>query len=222
MLRDPTPPKLRGPKANPVEVSRILDAAQEVFSRGGLGAASIRAIARQAGCDPALIYYRFKSKEDLFLTLVQRRLPPLAGELSALSDPADARNIRERLWDVLEAFYRHFGQDSGFRSLFRGQLVNGSMAVKNAVAAHLRPIILQVIRILEQGIARGEVRADLNPQQVAFFFGRMHMEILDLMPSVGHHLTDAQPGEALQDMRQAWLDFAMRAITAQPAPGSEA
>ena len=50
-----TRPKSRGPKPTKVDPDQLLDAAQAVFAEDGLRAASLRAIARRAGCDPALI-----------------------------------------------------------------------------------------------------------------------------------------------------------------------
>jgi AcrR family transcriptional regulator len=208
----------RGPRAQRVDHSRILDAAQEVFSREGLQTASIRAIARLAGCDPALIYYHFDNKEALFLALAHRRLPLIAEEMAALALPADPTPTRERLWKAFEIFHDHLGQDAGFRSLFRGQLIQGSDATKDALAALLRPITFQLVAILQQGQERGELRPDLDPRTAAFFIGRMHMEILDLVPTMGPRMKGLLDGQSLAAVRKAWLDFTWRAISATPVP----
>jgi AcrR family transcriptional regulator len=209
-----------GPRLQRVDTTRILDAAQAVFSRAGLQAASIRAIAGLAGCDPALIYYHFDSKEALFLALARRRLPPIGLEMAALADPKDGRPTRDRLWAALEIFHRHLGEDAGFRSVFRGQLIQGSEATKDEVAALLRPIVSQLLAILQQGQARGELREDLDPRTAAFFIGRMHMEILDLLPTMGPRMQGILQGQSLEQVRRAWLDFAWRAIAARA--GTEA
>ncbi len=208
--------KPRGPRPQRVDTSRILDAAQEVFSRDGLQAASLRAIARLAGCDPALIYYHFANKEALFLALAERRLPPIGAELALLAHPDDHRTTRDRLWLALEVFHEHLGGDSGFRGLFRGQMIAGSEETKDALAALLKPIAIRLVEILQQGMARGELRSDLDPRTAAFFIGRMHMEILDLVPTLGPRMTGVLTGQSLASVRQAWLEFAWRAISAQP------
>lgn len=204
----------RGPRTTKVAPPLILDAAQAVFSDRGMEGATVRAIARRAGCDPALIYYHYDSKEALFLALLDRRIPPVASALSRIAEASDGRGTRERLWAAFEAMHEHFGEDAGFRSLFRGQLVHGSEILKDAAAAQLRPVIGSFRAILEQGVARGELRADLDPATAAFFLGRMHMEILDLVPSMGHRLAGLPAQEGLATMRRAWLDFAWRAIAA--------
>lgn len=195
----------------------ILDAAQEVFSRSGLEGGSLRAIARRAGCDPALIYYHFANKEALFLALVDRRLPPLGADLERLAADPGPGNLETRLWAVLETFRRHLGEDLGFRTLLRGQVAQGTDSVRNAVEHHLRRIATPVSQILCQGMASGEVRKDLDPLLTTFFILRMHLEILDLFPSLGGRLTGMRGPRALEQARRTWLEFVLRAL-APPSP----
>ncbi len=62
---------------------QILDAALNVFARHGFHKATIKQIAREAGLkSPALIYWYFPSKADLFHAVVQR----LAGLFSHLTE----------------------------------------------------------------------------------------------------------------------------------------
>lgn len=207
----------RGPRPSRVVPPSILDAAQEVFSALGIEGATIRAIAKRAGCDPALIYYHYTSKEALFIALLDRRLPPVAEALVRLADATDHRGSKERIWAALETFHEHLGDDSGFRSLFRGQIIQGSEAIKDRMAQHLRPVIGAMRAILQQGMARGELRPDLDPTITAFFIGRMHMEILDLVPSMGSRIAGLPRTEGLATVRQAWLEFLWRAVAAEPA-----
>ena len=211
----------RGPRARKVSTAAILDAAQQAFSSQGLEGATVRAIARMAGCDPALIYYHYASKEALFLSLLERRLPPLAEDLVRISDPSDPRGTRDRIWAALETFHQHLGEDAGFRAVFRGQLIAGSDTIKDAVATRLRPIIGALRSILQQGVQRGELREDLDPTATAFFIGRMHMEILDLVPAMGPRLAGLPPHGSLHAIRRAWLDFAWRAIVLNPPSPQE-
>ena len=50
------------------EITRteILSAAEQEFARYGLAAARTRAIAAQTGVTKSMIFYHFKSKEDLY------------------------------------------------------------------------------------------------------------------------------------------------------------
>ena len=56
--------------------TRILDAAEELFAEKGFDAVSLRAIARRAGVDPALLHHYFGSKEGLFAGVLNRIINP--------------------------------------------------------------------------------------------------------------------------------------------------
>ena len=56
----------------------ILEAARDAFARDGFDGTSIRAVARAAGVDPALVHHFFSSKEDLFLAAVAVPVNPEA------------------------------------------------------------------------------------------------------------------------------------------------
>ena len=84
--------------------SSILDAARTAFAEKGYDKASIRAIAADAGVDPALVHHYFGTKEKLFLATMNAPINP--GELipQALQGPreeAGERLIRLALsvWD---------------------------------------------------------------------------------------------------------------------------
>ncbi|WP_338749180.1 TetR/AcrR family transcriptional regulator [Bacillus sp. FJAT-52991] len=51
---------------------QILQAAAQVFARRGMAAAKISDIAKEAGLSHGLVYHYFKSKEEIFTTLVKK------------------------------------------------------------------------------------------------------------------------------------------------------
>lgn len=54
----------------------ILDAARDSFGRSGYDATSLRAIARSAGVDPALVHHFFGSKEQVFTAAMALPVDP--------------------------------------------------------------------------------------------------------------------------------------------------
>lgn len=99
----------------------ILDASEELFARHGHDGVTLRAVARAAGVDLALISYYFGPKQQLFDTVFQRRAEILnENRLEAL---AAARYQREPvpLERIIEAYLRPLemaqeSDDDGWRN----------------------------------------------------------------------------------------------------------
>jgi AcrR family transcriptional regulator len=91
-------------RGSPDTREAILRAARETFADKGFDAASIRAIAAAAGCDPALVHHYFGSKEQLFLATVQAPVDPsqvIPGVVAGGREGAGERLVGTvlRIWD---------------------------------------------------------------------------------------------------------------------------
>jgi len=140
----------------------VLAAAREAFGMQGYGATSLRAVARTAGVDPALVLHFFGSKDGLFEAAVELPLDPVTvvqGLLAGDRDGLGERIVRTFLgvWDGTP------GQGPMLAML--------RSAVSHAeAAAMLRELLLRVILL---PVARGaggdnpERRAGLLASQVA-------------------------------------------------------
>jgi AcrR family transcriptional regulator len=73
----------------------ILDSAREQFAAKGYAAASVRAIARGAGVDPALVHHYFGTKEQVFVAAME--LPFQPGEMLPAALAGDPDGLGERL-----------------------------------------------------------------------------------------------------------------------------
>ncbi|MCA9502399.1 MAG: TetR/AcrR family transcriptional regulator [Myxococcota bacterium] len=79
---------------------RILEAATRLFADSDSGGASLRAIARAADVNPALLHYHFGGREALFEAAVRRALEPVQARRAAMMEglraapsPASARDL---------------------------------------------------------------------------------------------------------------------------------
>jgi AcrR family transcriptional regulator len=108
-----------GRRAGPTRTRQeILDAARAAFAASGYDSVSLRAIARQAGVDPALVHHFFDSKSDLFAAALELPVDPepfiaalLAGERDTLGERLVLALVE--LWDRPDGF-------QGFLGLIRG------------------------------------------------------------------------------------------------------
>lgn len=85
----------RGPRQDGVQAREaILDAAREQFAAQGFEGATMRAIARAAGVDPALVSYYFGSKSGLFVESLRLPVNPADAIDALLADGTDDLGVR--------------------------------------------------------------------------------------------------------------------------------
>ena len=96
----------------------ILDAAMEVFSRGGYHGSSIDQIAQAAGISKALIYEHFPSKRELHGSLLEAHVGELFGRLAASAEMGG--EPEDRLRRGLDTFFAFVEERrDAWRMLFR-------------------------------------------------------------------------------------------------------
>lgn len=76
---------------------RILDAAHELMLTLGLSRATTKEIAKAAGCSEAALYKYFASKEELFIRVLEERLPRLGPLLERLTAEPERHSLEENL-----------------------------------------------------------------------------------------------------------------------------
>jgi AcrR family transcriptional regulator len=69
--------------------TRIIHAAEHEFAERGYEAASLRAVARRAGVDPALVHHYFDDKADLFTATIKAPVRPDRLITTTLAGPRD-------------------------------------------------------------------------------------------------------------------------------------
>ena len=107
MEKQPKRRRLTREEAKAETRQALLDAAAEVFAEHGFHGASIDTVAEAAGYTKGAVYAHFRSKEDLYLELLNQHLrgdpPPWAAAIESgapLSEVAEA--LREQLPAALE------------------------------------------------------------------------------------------------------------------------
>lgn len=85
---------------------RILDAAEQIFAERGFDGASMRNITAHAKVNLSVVYYYFKSKEDLLLAVFQKYIRPQMDKQIAMLEEARkaAGTAPIALKQLLEAF----------------------------------------------------------------------------------------------------------------------
>ncbi len=89
---------------------RILDAAAKLMRSQGLARTTTKAIAAALDLTEPALYRHFASKEELFLAVLQERLPPFIGALKGLPERVGRQAIAGTLEDIANAALAFFAE----------------------------------------------------------------------------------------------------------------
>jgi AcrR family transcriptional regulator len=177
---------------------RLIAAARTRFLAEGVDGASLRAIAADAGTSIGMVYYYFKTKDDLFLAVVEDVYAKLLAELTA----ATAGNLPPA--ERIRRLYRRIGAISDLegqtiRLVIREALVSSQRLTK-IIARFQRGHIPLVLAALRDGVADGTIDATIPPWLLLFVtFAVGAMPQLALR-NIGDRIGYTGPrGEALSD-----------------------
>ncbi|MBG6192204.1 AcrR family transcriptional regulator [Arthrobacter sp. CAN_A212] len=198
----------RGRRAgDPQETQRaILEAARLEFAASGFSATSVRAIARTAGTDPALITHYFGSKRELFLAAHQIPADPMELIGPAGATPAEQRGealARSFLGRFLDhpgglgvSLIRAAATDSGAAELLRNHL-------QSALTDHASKLMLNA----EDAPARAAL---ISAMLVGVIF---HVRVLQIEPLAG--ASSSEIAQRIGPAIQAILENALHPPTGQ-------
>jgi len=198
---------------------RLLHAARERFLTEGVDGASLRKIAEDAGTNIGMVYYYYKTKDDLFFAVVEEVYSVL---LSDLKVALDARNAPT---DRLRALYARVAQLKThemdvLRLMLREALVSSERLRRLATRFEQGHIPL-VLQMLGDGVATQQLSGSLHPAaMLAATFS------LAVMPQLAHRLVSTARPElaALLPTREETADIMCNVLLqgiggpARPAP----
>ncbi|MDE5858943.1 MAG: TetR/AcrR family transcriptional regulator [Oscillospiraceae bacterium] len=151
--------------------SNILDAARKLFLAGGLEKTSVDEIAKAADCSKATIYAYFKSKEDIYYSIVLEYMSTLRdGVKSCFASSADY----ERAYNLLCWTLVRFEKD--YPMYF--ECILGKISTEKDKCDDL-PVLRSIFDVgeeinwivcdfLERGKADGFIKQDIDPLQATF------------------------------------------------------
>ena len=136
---------------------RILAVAEQIFAERGLAGARMDEIARTAKVNKALLYYYFRSKEELHRFVLETLLSQLGAGLDR--SRAAARSARERLIAAVNHFFAFVQQHPNYPRLMQREMMSQGPNLEWVISKYYRPMYGRLLRSIEEGIAAGEFRA---------------------------------------------------------------
>jgi AcrR family transcriptional regulator len=145
---------------------RILEAARQCFGEAGFQGATIEAIAAAAGVSNGLLYQFIRSKEELFEVVVEELMRDWVRALVPRGDAAQAP-AGARLETMLRGSVEFCRSNPLLPALLIRDRTLQLERFKNLTSERLYAYRDLVARVLREGVAAGEFRADLDAASVA-------------------------------------------------------
>jgi len=199
--------------------SAILAAALAEFAGHGLAGARMDAIAAAARVNKALLYYYFRSKDELHAAVLDEFFQRLRASIEHALDSGSTAG--ERILLYARAHFDSVSESRHYARLVHDEMSAGrddSPHMLRIVDQYIRPIAMRVLDVLRQGIGSGEFR-DVDPVQ---FAPTMAAAIVTYFVSpVVKRLRTGDPysPEAIGQRRAAVLDFIAAALFVNRAAG---
>ena len=199
---------------------QILDAAESLFARKGLEATTIKEIGAVAQQNPALLYYYFGSKEELYRAVLQRTMTGMVSRGSAAFDaargPADA--IRALGSAQLEFLLTH---PTAPRLLIREMIDHEARQAEAVLLETAAGLFARLCNVIEQGQRTGEFRRDVEPRFAAISTIAQVVYFFTARPAIGLFFgegTRGVPEATARGFGRHAGEFAVRALS---LPGGE-
>lgn len=198
---------------------RILDAAESLFARQGFAATTIKAIGAEAGLNPALLYYYFPDKQQLYQAVLDRRVGAFARQVpSQLPEGLPPLQGIRRLVEAQVAFMRSSPHVPRLlaRELADHEAANARPVVREFAAGAFR----RLCDFIREGQRDGTIRADLDPGFTAISIISQTAWFFVAQPVVSRVLgyEGALPAEESARFAEHAVRFAFAAVRANPAP----
>lgn len=144
---------------------RVLAAARELFDTHGYQGATVRDIARHAGVAVGSVFTTFASKGEILSEVMQSRLDGLYAELDRVMP-----HLRGSTADRLRTMFAiHFNFEHAHVRLFLSHIAAAyDWTLPTAARPYGRTPRLQeiILECLAKGVEDGDVRADVEPQEI--------------------------------------------------------
>lgn len=174
----PTEPKLsRKEREHLFRINLVLDAAEKVFAESSFAESSVEEIARGAELSVGTLYNLFRSKEEIYMSVVSRSVTSFFAELN--QRVAEARGPHEQLRSTVRHFFEHFAHYSRQFRLYVSATNGFQWELKNKLigesAEAQQSFFLRLVQICQCGLDEGIFKKGLAAEAMATsVFGISH------------------------------------------------
>lgn len=163
-------------RASDERKEKILEIGIEEFSSKGYENANINVIAKNAGISIGLMYKYFSTKEDLFVTCLQRGMDILDNTLEQIMLSDD--KLLSKAEQLIRAITQHSKANKNYIKLYNEITSERYSGRAMLLAKEIESKTSQkYISCIARALANGDVRRDLDPRLFAFFLDNLLMSL---------------------------------------------
>lgn len=198
----------------------ILRAAEHIFAERGLAGARIDAIARAAGLNKALIYYYFKSKDALYLAVVEQHLKEFHRQ--ALELLASRRSVKDKVLDYVSMHFDFIAARADYPKIFQRFMMADSRPFMRIRKKYFSPVAKKFQAVIAQGIRSGEIAASDSTHTAISLVALtvFYFSAAPVLKAAGI-IEDPYRKSQLARRKQEVLNFARRALFTNGRTGSK-
>ena len=140
---------------------QILKVSEKIFSRKGYYETFVEDIIKEAKVGKGTFYRHFKSKEDLYITLLKKIL--IDWEKNAFIDPAQLKsyNISDLFKEIIKRSIKFFAENEDLCNIYV-RVSPGLTQFETYINGFERQMLEYITIYLQEGVKLGIVRSDLN------------------------------------------------------------
>ena len=162
-------------KLSEEQLERLLEAGVEEFARRGLAGANMRTIADRACISVGALYKYYGDKDGFFRACLDRSLEALDRTLAeVISQEAGFREYARR---IIRALLRFSREHAGYVRLYCVLAASGGEEARR-LAGEIEGVTSRLYAgAIAAGQAAGDLRRDMDPAMLAFFFDGLLMMV---------------------------------------------
>ena len=151
-------------KKSDITKEKILISAEKAFAEKGLYGARVDEIAESAGVNKRMIYAHYESKENLYITIIDKVYKRMADEESALIN--EHMDCVEAVNKIIEHYFHFLSENPAFVKIVMWENLNmGQFFDSMNMSDSRNPIKNALHSILARGQSQGVFRESIDEKQ---------------------------------------------------------
>lgn len=194
---------------------QILETAEKLFLAKGFSAVSTVQIARECGCNQALVHYYYRTKDNLFNTIFEKKFRMFFDSI-VIKDQAKKLSFTEKIQSIIESHFDLLQANPHLPIMVLSELMRRPEQIdmlKSKLQAIPTQLFAELSAEMEVEIQAGRIRR-LNIIDLMMSMISLNIALFVSLPAIGIilNLSDDQKKELIGHRREEHVSFVLNSI----------